>query len=694
MSTEADGARLPLALQIFLACALMVALAISCSAALTRFIGHRIAADAVRQALDKAADAQQRLSRQRLSLLERSTEVIASDPALASYLAASTGDDLGLGGGGATDVASLRDLLAERKEQFGFDLGVLLDAGAAILARSDQAESFVTDLAQDPMVGAALRELGPRSGYWRLQEDLYQAAIMPLTQDGALVGFLLLAQRVDDGFSREIADASGAEIAFWLSEKNQPPRLLTSSLTPERSSALNAGVAGSDAGRAIGDGQEIERLDLRFGQQTWLLRLRPIAGEGATALGAVSALASGEAVLSGYRQLFNLSLLAGLLALLLALILSFWLSRRILAPARRLALAAEAAAAGDYEARVRIAGSDELARLGRAFGSLLSSLREKRDMESYIADVSRHLPDKAAGVVTRTPVATGLATDQRSAAIAEELPIGTRLGERYEILALLGSGGMGMVYKVHDRELGDVAALKLLRSAALRDPDQLLRLKDEIRLARRITHPNVLRTFDFGEADGLAFITMEYVRGVTLRALLIQSGRLPYNAGLRIARQLAAGLEAAHAAGVLHRDIKPENLILEAGGNAKLMDFGIARPTHRLHEGHTQAGMVMGSLDYSSPEQLAGAQVDERSDVYSCGVVLCETLCGGRPYRGSSTVDVYMAQMQNDLTRPSTLWPEIPPALEAIILRCLSSQPELRYPSAAELGRALSGLST
>lgn len=691
MATEPSGSRLPLALRIFLACALVVVLAVAGSVAVTRLIGERIASDAVQQALEKAATAQDSMSHQRLLLLERSTELIANDPALSAYLAAAVGDDLGMGADTAPDLNSLRDLLSERRQQFGFDLGILLDARASTLARSDQGESVALSLHQDPLIAAAMRQLSPQSGYWRFEDHLHQATIAPLTHDGALVGFLLLAQRMDDALSRDIAGASGAEIAFWLPQSAETPRLLASSLTPERAHDLSTTFAGAKVREALGKGRAIDRLDVAFAGQTWLVRLQPIKGRSGQALGTTSALASGEAVLGGYRQIFILSLLAGLMALIMALPLSFWLSRRMLAPARRLAEAAEAAAAGDYERRVAIVGHDELARLGHAFARLLSSLREKRDMESYIADVSRSLPERAGGVTTEA--LTGTAGQRAPQLIQAQLAIGSHLGQRYEILAVLGSGGMGMVYKVRDLELGDVVALKLLHSNALQDTEQLERLKGEIRLARKITHPNVLRTFDFGEADGRAFITMEYVRGITLRALLKQSGKLPYSAGLRIARQLAAGLEAAHAAGVLHRDIKPENLILEANGNAKLMDFGIARPKQRHDEGLTQAGMVMGSPEYSSPEQLAGGDLDERSDLYSCGVVLSEVMCGQRPYRGKSSVEIYMAQVQNEILRPSMFWPEIPPALEAIILRCVSAQPDQRYRGAAEFGRALEELS-
>jgi len=267
-----------------------------------------------------------------------------------------------------------------------------------------------------------------------------------------------------------------------------------------------------------------------------------------------------------------------------------------------------------------------------------------------------------------------------------------RFGGRYDILGVLGEGGMGVVYKARDLELDDVVALKMLKPAALGDSEHLDRLKSEIRLARKITHPNVLRTFDFGDVDGRPYISMEYVRGMTLRYLIKQTGRIPYSAALRIARQLSAGLAAAHQVGVLHRDIKPENLILESSGNAKLMDFGIARPLHRSEPGHTQPGMFVGTPAYSSPEQLSGGEVDARSDVYASGVLMCEMFCGKVPFQGASTMEIYLAQMQREPIKPSAWWPEVPPALEALILRCIEREPAARIQSAIDLNAGLAGL--
>lgn len=251
---------------------------------------------------------------------------------------------------------------------------------------------------------------------------------------------------------------------------------------------------------------------------------------------------------------------------------------------------------------------------------------------------------------------------------------------------------MGVVYKARDLELDDVVALKMVRPSALLDYEQLERLKSEIKLARKITHPNVLRTFDFGEIDGLPYLSMEYVRGLTLRYLLRQAGRVPYSAALRIARQLVAGLAAAHEVGVLHRDIKPENLILEASGNAKLMDFGIARPIQRTAPGQTRPGMFVGTPHYSAPEQISGDDVDARADIYSCGVVLCEMFCGQLPFTGANTMEVYVAQTTQEPLKPSAMWPGIPPVLEATILRAIQRSPMDRFQTAAELGQALAGL--
>jgi serine/threonine-protein kinase len=268
---------------------------------------------------------------------------------------------------------------------------------------------------------------------------------------------------------------------------------------------------------------------------------------------------------------------------------------------------------------------------------------------------------------------------------------GAVVGGRFEILSVLGAGGMGVVYKARDRELDEVVAVKMLRPDQAGDVANSARLRDELRLARRITHPNVLRTFDLGEVAGIPFISMEYVRGVTLAHLLEHTDRLAYSAGLSVAKQLCQGLAAAHEVGVLHRDIKPANLILCPNGNVKLMDFGIARPLRRSEPGQTQQGWLVGTPKYLAPEQLRGEEPDARADVYACGVVLYEMFAGTSPFHGTSYAELVTQTLHEAPPPLSEFWPEVPPELEGIVLRCLTKNPAERYPSAtalyADLGR-------
>jgi serine/threonine-protein kinase len=262
---------------------------------------------------------------------------------------------------------------------------------------------------------------------------------------------------------------------------------------------------------------------------------------------------------------------------------------------------------------------------------------------------------------------------------------GSLLGSRFEIVSVLGAGGMGVVYKARDRELDDLVALKMIKKEVAGDRALVERLKTELKLARKITHPHVLRTHDFGEIDGVPFISMEYVRGITLRAMLEQSGRLPYSAGIRLARQLLSGLAAAHELEIVHRDIKPENVLLDPLGNLKLMDFGLARPVERMEPGQTQAGWVVGTPHYLAPEQIEGREATRASDVYASGVVLFEVFTGKLPFGGDNPMDIMLQHLREAPAAPSRYWTEIPQALERLILRCLEKEPGARPANAGAL---------
>jgi eukaryotic-like serine/threonine-protein kinase len=275
-----------------------------------------------------------------------------------------------------------------------------------------------------------------------------------------------------------------------------------------------------------------------------------------------------------------------------------------------------------------------------------------------------------------------------------DLAMGQLFASRYRIEQILGRGGMGVVYRATDTQLDETVAIKTLPGDVMqRSPEDLERFKREIRLARKITHRNVLRTYDYGEADGVYFISMEFVRGYALNDLLNEAPnrQMAPRLALGLARQISRGLQAAHEQGIIHRDIKPQNVLIDHKGEVKLMDFGIARMAE-AHEGMTQAGLIVGTPHYMSPEQVQGKQLDPRSDVYSMGVMMYETLIGKRPFESSSLTGVLTAHITEKPQPPIELRPEIGRELNAIVMRCLEKDPRARFADAGELLKALDNL--
>lgn len=275
-----------------------------------------------------------------------------------------------------------------------------------------------------------------------------------------------------------------------------------------------------------------------------------------------------------------------------------------------------------------------------------------------------------------------------AAATLSRLAPGTLLGTRYEILSVLGEGGMGTVYKAQDRELRRLVALKVIRPEMASRPDILERFKREILLASQVTHRNVLRIHDLGEAGDVKFISMHYVEGANLKALLEREGPLPLERGFALARQIGEALQAAHDAGIVHRDLKPQNILIDRDGNAYIADFGISRS---LAEGGTmtETGAILGTVDYMSPEQARGETPDHRGDLYSFGVILYEMFTGTLPFRASNALSVMMKRLHEDAPTLRLARPELPPWLSAVVGRVLQRNPQDRYQSAGDLLRDL-----
>jgi len=263
---------------------------------------------------------------------------------------------------------------------------------------------------------------------------------------------------------------------------------------------------------------------------------------------------------------------------------------------------------------------------------------------------------------------------------------GRLLAGRYRIIALLGKGGMGEVYRADDLTLGQPVALKFLPDEAARDEGLLERFKNEVRIARRVSHPNVCRVYDVGEVDGHTFFTMEYVDGEDLASLLRRIGRLPEDKALDIARQLCAGLAAAHAKGVLHRDLKPANLMLDGRGQVVITDFGLAGIADQIQGAEVRSGTPA----YMAPEQFAGKEVSTRSDIYSLGLVLYEVFTGKRAFP-EKPGEKLRAAGDRTVSRPSSVVKDLNPIVERVILRCLESEPSARPATVLSVAAALPG---
>jgi eukaryotic-like serine/threonine-protein kinase len=272
--------------------------------------------------------------------------------------------------------------------------------------------------------------------------------------------------------------------------------------------------------------------------------------------------------------------------------------------------------------------------------------------------------------------------------------LGLRPGDlfhgRFEILAPLGQGGMGVVYKARDRSLDEAVAIKVLRPDFARDPLMAQRFKSEIRLARRVRHRNVCGIHDFGETEGLLYISMEFVEGVDLKRVVREQGALPLDRACDVILQVAAGLQAVHDAGIIHRDLKTPNIMLEPNGVARLMDFGIAK-REDSEGGMTVTGQVVGTPEYMSPEQAQGQRIDARTDVYSLGIVAYEVLTGRVPFRGDTPISTILKHIHDPPPLDGPPADRLPASLRNVLRRALAKSPQERHPTAHALAEAIRG---
>jgi serine/threonine-protein kinase len=676
--------------KILLFIAVLVIALVGGTLVFTTVQADRLARSTIDSGLKETRDVWQAIQSDRFNKLKLGVRVLANDP----YFKAALGE---------RDQATTLDSLGERGADLGADFMMATDPAGVLVARTDRPSASGDDLSADPIVRRAL-EGEDSATLWRQGEQLFTAVAVPMQTGPELVGVLVAGYGLNEAVASQIRRLTHSEIAFLVQSPGQPARLAVSSLGP-REAALSAALARPELA-----GAEMAPFEIDLDGDRHIGVRIPLKAEGGEEIGAALALRSLAAETASFRQFRNSLVLVSLGVMALGLLAAWGAAARITGPVRKLVGLVERVRDGSYSGAVAVQGRDEIGVLARAFNGLLADLREKDQMISFLRDGMTALRQAtvtpsptggaAGGGTARDPEATlsGESPTVPTATAGAVLGRGQVFADRYEVLGTLGKGGMGVVYRARDRQLDEVVALKLLRPEALAsDPTLLERFKQEIKLARRITHRNVLRTHDFGETAGVPYISMEYLEGVTLKDLVRNRGALPLGVGLSIAKQMCHGLGAAHEGGVVHRDIKPQNmLILPETAELKIMDFGISRVSsvEPGAEGLTTAGTVMGTPDYMPPEQAQGRPADFRSDLYSLAVVLFEAFTGKLPFKGESPMAVVVAHIQQAPPRPRSVNPKIPPELEAAILKGLAKDPARRWQTTDEVLEALSAVST
>ncbi|MEO8378518.1 MAG: protein kinase, partial [Acidobacteriota bacterium] len=894
--------RVPLVWKLFGLTALLIATVVGTAVGITIQRANAIAHETVQTSIAGAAKLFDAFERQRLASLAGATQVLGSDPSFYAYIqraliggtdeaqpvagappvnpVAAQPADANAGPAPAIDYSSINDQLIEQRDRIKTDVMLLLDDQGLLVARTDQ-----------PMIAGATKEdfykksalvqtivddgdIATTQGVLPLEGKLFHVAIAPLASGlrSVRIGYLINAYALDDQFAARIAEATNAGVVFT---------------TKDGSTTVRSGNAPSVMPKDVASKKTAE---VQVDQSRYILTTKPLMA-GREVAGTAIFLRSLDRELAPFNEIENTMLVVGGAALLLAFLFCWLIAKRVTRPIEQLAGIAQAVTAGDYSVDPNVDRNDEVGILGRSFGKMINSLRDKAELEELYAQMAdkaddapaakppeparldegtvlvtdlRGLPatvgegdaafvigaveqamrlqerevarqdgevreinghrlvsvfrgergiihairaaraineelatrvssgsgaamtigvgiatgefvtgsvalDTAGALPTGTaivgnapllallfawhapngfayvsyetaqaagaevlnaatreevrlkwlpnalPVASlplvsvttgmmrsvgatssGMATVRMDGTVPgttapgapySDLVLGHLFANRYRIESILGRGGMGVVYKATDAQLDETVAIKTLPGDVMtRSPEDLERFKREIRLARKITHRNVLRTYDYGEAEGVYFISMEFVRGYTLSELMDEApGRqMPARAAVGIGRQICRGLQAAHEQGIIHRDIKPQNVLIDAKGEVKLMDFGVARMTE-ASDAMTQAGLIVGTPHYMSPEQVQGKSLDPRTDVYAMGVLLYELLVGKRPFESTSLTGILTAHIMEKPKPLLDVRPEIGKEVSAIVMRCLEKDPAARFTNAGAL---------
>ena len=660
---------LSLNIKFFLLTAFIIILLIAVTLWFSSRKATTLANDTVRADLKQTLSVFDTFQKDRYEKLKIANKIIAENPYIQAYIQ-------------EADSNSILDLAKQTEERIKSDFIFVTDDDGTILARTDKPGASGQSMANVPLIASALNG-DEASGLMLENQNLYHAIAVPVVTGDVITATLAVGYSIDNPLAIQIKELTHSEAAFFI-ERDQL-NLIASTVTSDKED-LTQSVSHA--------GKPDEPFQFQMGPEKYVGVYRLLKNLDGKTLGRFAAFRSLDRELFAFHQFQKNILIVGIGMMVLAFLLSFLGSRQITGPLRNLTNAINEVKDGNYDGPIEAPSTDEVGVLAVSFKKLLAQLKEKQQLVEFLSQQPTITGPAVNTIATgAAPPKTTLPPQSTSPSVSlSTIGPGSVIANRYEVQSILGTGGMGVVLKALDRQLDEVVALKLLKQEVFtQDPVALERFKQELKLARRITHRNVVRTYDYSELDTYYVISMEYVKGITLKQLIRQRGMLPIKIGLQIGKQICSALEAAHERGVVHRDMKPQNILLESTGDVKIMDFGIARVADM--KGMTSTGTIMGTPDYMSPEQAQGLALDVRTDIYSTGVVLFEVFTGRLPFTADTALAVLNKHIREDAPRPTSINPSLPNELELVLLRAMAKSPDQRYQKILQLHSDLEAVS-
>lgn len=609
------------------------------------------------------------------------------------------------------DSVTLMDLSSEFENVMHFTTLIFTDEDGVIIARSDRPDAIGRSMKGRSFLFDSALSGKKAQGFMISKGKLLQIVAIPVYDNIAteiLKGTLALSFELSPQIAKEIYTLTESEIGFYVfsgKQKQLAPPVMQYMTNQERGALLNVYLANYPEVWKNIINKTQKTLKAKFSNhQIYQSVIIPLERSGGGVLGFVIAMRSQTELMRPFISIQQQVLMVSVICLIFASIIAWGIARRISKPIIELAMATRNIAEGLFDEKLPYyIKQDEVGVLYQTIWQMRRSLKEKAELENYLANLTRDIEvdqslvesfEEKKDDLREMQVYKSMINHHVSEEIIEQLKrqiiIGENFSGRYKVMKILGFGAVGIVYLAQDIELDEKVAIKVIFDSHM-EGEVLDLYKREIKLARKITHPNVLRTFDFGNSSQFYYISMEYVYGYNLFELIHQKGALNTSISLTLVRQICSAVAAAHDKGIIHRDLKPQNMIINRQGVLKIMDFGLAvqltNQPAKLNGDAAQgiSSMAMGTPLYMAPEQFLNESTDERTDIYAIGIIFFNMITGHLPFHGITLADIAKDHLYSPVPSVQTYNKEISAKLDLILAKAMAKSREDRYASVNEL---------